>query len=302
MAEPTRDAGAMPGGVEEPLVLLCVHAHPDDEVTSTGGVLARYAEEGVRSVVVTATGGERGEIVGPGMDPDEVRPRLAEVRRAELATALELLGAEGLRFLGYRDSGMVGTEGNDDPGSFWRAPLDEAVGRLVGHVRELRPSVYVTYDPFGGYGHPDHVQAHRVGVLAAEAAGDPRLYPEAGPAWRIPKVYQQVLPRSMLAGLADAFAAAGVAPPSDDGQDLDAMAALMGVDDELVTTTVDVRPWLDRKWAALRAHVSQIAPDSFFLQVPESLRADVFGTEHFVRTRSLVACDDVEDDLFSGLR
>lgn len=283
-----------------PLALMCVHAHPDDETISNGGVLARAAGEGMRTAVVTATGGERGEIVGAGMDPDEVRPRLAQVRRDELAAALAILGAGAPRFLGYRDSGMLGTEGNDDPGSFWRAPFDEAVGRLVTEIRDFRPDVLVTYDAFGGYGHPDHVQAHRVSLVAAEACAVGGLFPDAGDAWRIPKLYLGTLPRSFVALANTELPRYGL--PSPFGDETDPAKLTVGTPDDQVTTSVDVHPWLDRKRRALLAHASQIGPDSFFMNMPPELFEGAFGREWFVRQRSAVDVPPVEDDLFAGLR
>lgn len=282
------------------LGLMCVHAHPDDEAIATGGVLARAADEGLRTAVVTATGGELGEVVGEGMDPDEVRPRLADVRREELTAALDVLGAGPPRFLGYRDSGMIGTDGNDDPQSFWRAPFDDAVGRLVAEIRGFRPSVLVTYDAFGLYGHPDHVQTHRVGLVAAEACAAAALYPDAGPPWRVPKVYLSTVPRSFVATANAELPRLGL--PSPFGEETDPARLVIGTPDEEVTTVVDVYAWLERKWAALRAHASQIGPDSFFLSMPEELRAEAFGTECFVRQRSSVPTPAEEDDLFTGLR
>lgn len=279
--------------------LMAVHAHPDDEVISTGGVLAAAAERGLPTTVVTCTGGERGEIVGEGMDPEEIRPRLAEVRRAELSAALDLLGAGPPVLLGYVDSGMMGTDGNADPQAFWNAPFDEAVARLVTHIRAARPSVLVTYDAFGGYGHPDHIQAHRVALVASEAAAVAALYPDAGPAWRIPKVYLATIPKSAILAGSQALTAAGL--PSPFGTPERLADVTMGCADADLGAVVDVRPWLDRKWAALRAHRSQIGPESFFLNVPDTLRDEMFGTEWFIRYRSDVASNGVEHDLFAGL-
>lgn len=296
------DAAAVPG-------LLAVHAHPDDEVIATGGVLARAAAEGRRTMVVTCTDGRRGEIVGEGMDADAIRPRLAEVRADELADALAILGVAEHAFLGYHDSGMdaeasdhgvmVGAEGAADPDSFWRADLHEAVGRLVAVIRRFRPSVVVTYDAFGGYGHPDHVQAHRVSVLAVEAAGVPVLYPDAGPAWHVAKTYLSTFPRSTIAQANAAFAAAGLPSPFGDATDPDQIP--MGTPDELVTTTVDVRDHLDVKQRALRAHATQIAPDSFFMNVPDAMVDAFYGTEWFTRRSATVPVADGETDLFAGL-
>lgn len=282
------------------LGLLCVHAHPDDESISTGGVLARYADQGIRTAVVTCTLGERGEVVGPGMDPDEIRPRLSQVREAELTHALEILAAGSPRFLGYADSGMMGTDGNDDGASFWRAPFDDAVGRMVAQIRALRPDVVVTYDAFGGYGHPDHIQSHRVTCAAVEAADIAALYPEAGPAWRVRKVYMAAIPKSAIIWFNAELARRGLPSPFgaiDQVEDLP-----FGTPDERVTTVIDVRAWLERKVAAIRAHVSQLGPHSFFLNTPVELLGEVFGREWFIRHRSDVAVPEVEDDLFTGLR
>jgi len=279
--------------------LLCVHAHPDDEAIATGGVLLRAAAQGRRTGVVTCTGGELGEIVGEGMDPAEVRPRLAAVRHGELAEALRLLGAGEPRLLGYRDSGMAGTAGNDDTRSFWRAPFDEAVARLVAQIRELRPEVVVTYDAIGLYGHPDHVQAHRVGIVAAEACAMPQLYPGAGPAWRVSKVYLATVPRSFTRFATSSLARLGLpspfADPAGTGE------AVVGVPDGWVDATVDVHDHLAGKLAALRAHASQVGPSSFFLNLPEDLHGAAYGTEWFLRHRSDVAVPGHEDDLFAGL-
>jgi N-acetyl-1-D-myo-inositol-2-amino-2-deoxy-alpha-D-glucopyranoside deacetylase len=162
-----------------PLGLLCVHAHPDDEAIWTGGVLARYAAEGVRTAVVTCTAGEQGGSHGLG-DGTTGTAALAAARLAELTDALDLLGTGPPRLLGYHDSGLPA---GDDAASLWRAGFDEAVGRLVPHLREFRPDVLVTYDAQGLYGHPDHVQAHRVALVAAEAAAAGGLHPDAGQPW-----------------------------------------------------------------------------------------------------------------------
>ena len=284
-------------GSSDSLGLLCVHAHPDDEAIVTGGVLRKAALAGHRTAVVTCTGGERGEI--HNMDPDEVGPRLAEVRREELARALAILGAGEPRFLGYVDSGMMGTDGNSDPASFWQASVDEAVSRLVRTIRAFRPDVFVTYDAFGGYGHPDHIQTHRVGLLAAEAASIGALYPDAGPPWRPRKVYLQTMPRTFIALAANELAAHGLYSPFPAGVAPEELP--FGTDDELISCTVDVRDFLDDKLAALNAHVSQLAPDSFFLNIPEGFRERAFGQEWFVRLRSDVRVPDLEEDLFTGL-
>lgn len=283
------------------LSLLAVHAHPDDEVIATGGVLAKAVADGHRAKVITCTDGSRGEIVGEGMDPEEIRPRLAAVRAAELADALAALGVTQQEFLGYRDSGMMGLDSNRDPRCFWQADMHDAVGRVVAIIRDFRPSVVVTYDAFGGYGHPDHIQSHRVTVLGVHAAAMPLLYPEAGTAWRTPKLYFSSFPKSAIAQANLAFADAGLLSPFGEAVDPDDIP--MGTDDDLVTTEVDVRPFRAAKDKALKSHVSQIAPDSFFMNVPESMADGFYGTEWFVRHHGDHDLPDGtrEQDLFAGL-
>ena len=279
--------------------LLAIHAHPDDEVISTGGVLLGAAASGRRTKVLTCTDGRLGEIVGEGMDADEIRPRLAEVRAEEMAEAARLLGLTEHEFLGYADSGMMGVDGNVDPACFWQADLHEAVGRVVGVIRRFRPSVVVTYDAFGGYGHPDHIQAHRVAVLATEAASMSALYPDAGPAWVTPKLYFASIPKSFIARANAMFLERGL--PSPFGDVTDPAEVPMGTPDDLVTTVVDVRDVMEAKQAALRAHATQIAPDSFFMNVPDDMVEPFYGTESFVRHRSTVDAPTPETDLFAGL-
>lgn len=284
--------------MERELGLMCVHAHPDDESISTGGVLLRAAQDGIRTAVVTCTGGERGEIYN--MEEVENRPRLRAVREDELRNALAILGAGEPRFLGYVDSGMMGTDGNDDPASFWRAPLDEAIERLVAQIRSFRPDVLVTYDAFGGYGHPDHLQTHRVGLLAAEAAEVEALYPDAGRPWRVSKVYLATIPKSGILQLIQALAAMDLPSPFGEADSVEDVA--MGVTDDRLGAVIDVRTVLDHKMEALRQHVSQLDPASFFLNIPNEVAGEVFGDEFFVRHRSDVPATGVEDDLFAGLR
>jgi N-acetyl-1-D-myo-inositol-2-amino-2-deoxy-alpha-D-glucopyranoside deacetylase len=284
--------------VADELGLLCVHAHPDDEVIGTGGTLLRYAEEGIRTAVVTCTGGERGEI--HNMDEAKIRPRLAEVRHRELERSLALLDAGAPRLLGYVDSGMMGTDGNDDPASFWRAPLDEAIERLVRHIRELRPHVLVAYDAFGGYGHPDHIQTHRVALLAGEACAVGALYPDAGDPWRVAKVYLASFPKSVIFGFAQTMTEMGMESPFGEFTRVEDVP--MGADDDELGAVIDVSAQVDRKMEALMAHTSQIAQDSFFVQVPAEMRVQVFGQEWFIRHRSDVPVNGLEDDLFAGLR
>ena len=272
--------------------LLCVHAHPDDEAMTTGGVLAKAAGAGLRTAVVTCTGGELGQVRLPGR-AEAPAAGVAALRRDELATALDLLGAGPPRWLGYGDSGW---DGPAPPGSFWAAPFDQAVGRLVAELRAFRPAVVVTYDAFGLYGHRDHVQAHRVTLAAVEAARTPRLFAEAGPAWAVERLYLATVPLSLVElGIAE-LAARGL--PALLGRP---GAPALGWPDQDVRAVVDVRPWLERKWAALQAHRSQLGPGSVFGYLPEELRATALGTEWFLRPGHPCPGAAREDDLMAGL-
>jgi N-acetyl-1-D-myo-inositol-2-amino-2-deoxy-alpha-D-glucopyranoside deacetylase len=274
--------------------LLCVHAHPDDESIATGGVLARASDAGLPTAVVTCTGGEHGEINAAEVDPALSPAQLRQVRAGELADALGILRVAHGIMLGFVDSGMMGTHTNDAPESFWRASLDSAVGRLVEHLRTLRPAVVVTYDAYGLYGHPDHVQTHRVTVMAVHAAAHTRLYPQAGPPWRVPKAYFVTLPQSTAARVHGGLQALGLPSPF-------VGEGLVGTPEAHVTCAVDVRPWLGRKLAALRAHRSQVGPDSLFLNIPDEMTDLAFGTEWFERWRCDVDAPASETDLFAGL-
>jgi mycothiol conjugate amidase Mca len=286
----------------EPLTLMVVHAHPDDEAISTGGVLARYGAEGVRTVLVTATLGEEGEIVVPEMNTPEVKARLAEVRREELNQAIAILGIGDLEILGYRDSGMDGTESNSHPDCFNMADMDEATGRLVRLVRAYRPQVLISYNEQGGYGHPDHIACHKITVAAFDAAGDAGRYPQAGAPWTPLKLYYANLPRQLLRNAWEQMKARGMPTPLDD-PDFD--PSRFTVPDEQITTVIDVGNYLRQKYDALMVHRTQIAADGRFMAIPEDLRREIFGKEYFSRVASRVALPQsaaYEDDLFAGVR
>src|SRR5215213_10663218 len=195
--------------------MLLVHAHPDDETINNGATMARYVAEGASVTLLTCTLGEEGEVLVPELEllAAEHADQLGGYRISELSAAMAALGVTDWRFLGgpgrYRDSGMMGTPANDKPRAFWRADLDEAVAHAVAVVREVRPQVVVTYDEIGGYGHPDHIQAHRVAMGAVTAAADPAYRPDLGEAWTVAKVYWCCVPRSVLQQGIDAMAAAG---------------------------------------------------------------------------------------------
>ncbi len=228
-----------PNDSDAPLTLMAVHAHPDDECFGTGGILPKYAAEGVRTVLVTATRGEEGEIHDPDLTEEEARPRLAEIRTEELRRAAAILNIGAQEFLGYRDSGMAGTPSNERADSFNKADLDEATGRLVRLIRRYRPQVLVTYNEDGGYGHPDHIQCHRVTMRAFDAAGDPARYPDAGPAWQPLKLYATAWSRERWREFRALLEERGIPWPFDREDD--------GVDDEPARGRGDRLPSRDRQ-------------------------------------------------------
>ncbi|MCC6175426.1 MAG: PIG-L family deacetylase [Chloroflexi bacterium] len=287
--------------MSSPLTLMTVHAHPDDEAIGTGGTLARYADEGIQTVLVTCTGGEVGEIApGTNATPDT----LAEVRARELRKAADILAISHLEMLGYRDSGMAGTDDNGHPGAFTQADLDEATGKLVALVRRYRPHVLVTYDENGFYGHPDHINANRIAVLAFARAGDPTAYPEQRLApWAPCKLYYTAVPRSALETFGARLAAYGITPPNGGGQEgTPETEPPFGTPDELVTTVLDVGAWVERKRRALWAHATQLGPQVFFSHLPPPLFAELFGHESYQLVESRVSTATPENDLFAGLR
>jgi N-acetyl-1-D-myo-inositol-2-amino-2-deoxy-alpha-D-glucopyranoside deacetylase len=284
--------------VSEQLCVLMVHAHPDDECLSTGGTLARYSAEGVRTVLVIATGGEEGEIVVPELDTPENHARLSAIRDEELACSVGHLGVSQLERLGYRDSGMVGTESNHHPDCFHQADPEQAIGRVVALVRRHRPHVLVTYDERGGYGHPDHIACHKATVGAFEAAGDPARFPEAGPSWQPLKLYFTALPRERLQAAWGRMKELGMPSPLDNPEfDL----AMFTVPEAVVTSAVPVHDYIEQKRRAIACHVTQIRQDGPFLAMPEDLAREAFGTEHYVRAVSHMAAPEREDDLLAGL-
>jgi LmbE family N-acetylglucosaminyl deacetylase len=282
---------------------MAVHAHPDDEGTGTGGILARYGDQGIRTVVVTCTNGELGDAPGgvkPG-EPGHDEAAVVALRRRELEASCAVLGVRHLELLGYRDSGMMGWPQNDEPGAFWHVPVEEAADRLGALMRRYRPQVVVTYDERGFYGHPDHIQAHRVTMAAVAATGIPD------------KVYFTAVPRSELAGFAEALREHGVELP-EEAEEPD-----FGAPDELIAAVVDCTSVVDRKYDSLAAHASQ-SDNVFFLELGRELFARFFGHEAFVRAEDRTASPTPEDrtasptpedrtasptpedDLFAGLR
>ena len=272
------------------LTLMAVHAHPDDESSSTGGVLAAYSDAGVRTVVVTCTNGEFGDAPGgikPGQDGHDEQA-VAQQRLAELREACKILGVAELEPLGYHDSGMPDWDYKDRPGAFCNIPLAEVSARIGALMERYRPQVVVTYDATGPYQHPDHVHAARAAAAAAAGTGIPaKLYFTAmrGSDWQ--KVWQ-------------ALRDAGIDVPDRRPADPEIMRQ-MAETEQRITTTIDIRPVLSRKRDALLAHVSQIQ-DSWFSKIPPDVAEAAFGRESFIRASDSTGAPIPEDDLFAGLR
>jgi N-acetyl-1-D-myo-inositol-2-amino-2-deoxy-alpha-D-glucopyranoside deacetylase len=284
--------------------MLLVHAHPDDEVIGTGGTMAKYAAQNALVTLVTCTLGEEGEIVVDHLkhlaaDQDDA---LGQHRIGELAAACEALGVKDHRFLGgagrWRDSGMMGEPTNDRPSCFWRADLAEAARGLVAILRETRPQVVITYDENGGYGHPDHIQAHRVTVMAMDLAGEAGYEPELGEPWQPAKLYYHCIPRSLFREGMQALTERGIDPGFGDEE------PSFIVDDELVTTSIETADQLAAKVAAMRAHESQIAVNDVFYAMADGGGRAMFARETFRLVRGELgptAADGREDDVFAGV-
>jgi N-acetyl-1-D-myo-inositol-2-amino-2-deoxy-alpha-D-glucopyranoside deacetylase len=284
--------------------LLLVHAHPDDEVLGSGATMAKYAADGAHVTLVTCTLGEEGEILLPELAhlASDKEDGLGQYRIGELDAACASLGVEDHRFLGgpgrWRDSGMIGTPQNERPDVFWNADLDEATRALVEIVRELRPQVLVTYDENGGYGHPDHIQAHRVAVQAFEKAGDASYAPEAGEAWQPSRLYYTAMPKSMIQAAIDHLKESGDTNffAVDSADELP-----FAVADELIDVAVDARDFLDHKVGAMRAHATQIAVDGPFFALSNNIGQKAMGVEHFVQARPGRTGGERGTDLFADL-
>ncbi|MEU6955218.1 PIG-L family deacetylase [Streptomyces sp. NPDC045714] len=287
---------------DRPLTLMAVHAHPDDEATGTGGVLARYAAEGIRTVLVTCTDGGCGD--GPGGvkpgDPGHDPAAVAAMRRRELEASCEVLEVSDLETLDYADSGMIGWPSNEAPGSFWQTPVEKGAARLAELMRHYRPDVVVTYDENGFYGHPDHIQAHRITMAALEMTE------------LTPKVYWTTMPHSMLRRFGEAMREFHEDLPQPDSEPerqpepepdpagADAMTEI-GLPDDEVTTWVDTTAFSGQKFDALAAHASQ-GDNIFFLKMGKERFGDLMGTETFVRVQDATGAALPEKDLFAGLR
>ncbi len=277
-----------------PSTLLAVFAHPDDESFSTGGTLAHYAAQGVRVALVCATRGEASEISDPALATPET---LGPVREAELRCAAQALGIADLIFLGYRDSGMAGSPDNEDPRAFVNADADEVVRRLVGIIRRLRPQVVITFEPNGGYGHPDHIAIHRHTVAAFRAAADPARYPDQGPPWQPARLFYTAIPRSVFVRMRERMVALGL-----DTHDLDRILEWRrGWSDEQVHVVLDVAGVVEAKWTAIHCHRTQIGPGHLFRRLPEAEMKRLMSREYYELAWPAPTPGQRLSDLFAGI-
>jgi N-acetyl-1-D-myo-inositol-2-amino-2-deoxy-alpha-D-glucopyranoside deacetylase len=276
---------------------LLVHAHPDDETINNGATMALYAALGAQVTLVTCTRGEEGEVLTPELThlASSATDKLGEHRETELANAMQALGIKDFRFLAqgegkYRDSGMMGTEQNNRPDVFWQADLEVASDYLVQVIEEVKPHILITYDEIGGYGHPDHIQAHRVAMRASEKSN-----------WKIQKIYWNTMPKSVLAE--------SMAKMKELGSDFFGAESVddlpFAKDDSFVTTLIDGNAFVEAKLAAMRAHHTQIALDGPFFALSNNLGLQVWGHEYYtlVKGEKSAPLDTSgrESDLFSGV-
>lgn len=260
--------------MSKPRTLLAVFAHPDDEAFGPGGTLAKYAREGTRVILVCATRGEAGEISDPNLASPET---LGEVREQELWCAARVLGIADVIFLGYRDSGMAGSPNNAHPQAFVNAPQEEVVPRLVGIMRQVRPDIVITFEPNGGYGHPDHIAIHQHTVAAFHAAGLSNHYPEQGEPWQPRRLFYTAIPRSFFRRLRQILQDAGIETRNLDHWEKTGM----GWPDEAVNVILDVSAVVDIKWQAIQCHRTQLGPGNFFIKLSASQRRALMSHEYF---------------------
>ena len=270
--------------MDESLCLLAVHAHPDDESSKGPATVARYHSEGVRTVLVCCTGGEEGDILNPVLDTPELRGDLPEVRKRELQAAADVIGYDSVVMLGYRDSGMADTPANENPECFAKAPLDEAVGRLVAVIRREKPQVVVTYpSDQSGYPHPDHLRVHEVSVAAFDASGDPGAYPEAGDPWQPSKLYAVGWSAKRIVAMHAKYLELGIESPFDA-----AWLERASQPQPRFTTEIDVSGFTDVRRLALLAHATQVDPTSrFWFGLPEDVARDIHPVDEYVLLRTM---------------
>jgi N-acetyl-1-D-myo-inositol-2-amino-2-deoxy-alpha-D-glucopyranoside deacetylase len=296
LRNPTAELAIMNRSYEGIRILL-VHAHPDDETINNGATMAKYAAGGAHVTLVTCTRGEEGEVLVPGLShlASSDQDKLGLHRESELALAMKELGITDFRFLGspsvkFRDSGMMGTEPNNRADVFWQADIDSAAKYLVEVIEEIKPQIMITYDEIGGYGHPDHIQAHRIAMRASEIAD-----------WKIQKIYWNTMPKSVLAE--------GIAKMKEIGSDFFGAESVddlpFAKDDEFVTTLVDGSKFVDQKLAAMKAHETQISLDGPFFALSNNLGLQIWGDEYYtlVKGEKSEPFDNQgrETDLASGI-
>lgn len=278
--------------------MLLVHAHPDDETINNGATMAMYADLGAEVTLITCTRGEEGEVLVPGLShlASSATDSLGEHRVAELSEAMKELGVTDFRFLGseaikFRDSGMMGTPQNERADVFWRADVDAAAKLLVDVIHEVRPHLLITYDEIGGYGHPDHIQAHRVAMRAADLADQ----------WQIQKIYWNAIPKSLIAKGIEELKKTGSSFFGAESVDDIPFAK----DDSFVTAAIDAREYVDQKMAAMKAHQTQIALDGPFFALSDNLGTQIWGQEYYTLVQGNAAApfdtDARETDLFAGV-
>lgn len=287
---------------------MFVHAHPDDESITTGATMAKYANEGVGVTLVTCTLGEEGEILVPGLAnlAADKEDKLGEHRITELDAAMKELGITDWRILGgphtFRDSGMIGTTANDRKDNFWQSDLLTSTRHLVKIIREVKPQVLVTYDDFGGYGHPDHIQAHRVATYAVTLAGAKTFELELGQSWDVQKVYWTAFPKSVIKAGIEELKAKGDRSEfvTQDPNDLP-----FACEDSLITSIVEAGDFAPAKLAALRAHETQINTEDSFFALSNNFGSQVMGTEYYRIAKGSVSSpfneSGLEIDLFNGI-
>ena len=276
------------------LTLLIVHAHPDDESISTGGILAKYSADGVRTVLTYCTRGEAGDILNPDFVPPQPGMSITDIRAKELEKALKVLDVKSAKFLGYRDSGMAGTPENNHPHAFARADKQEATARLVEIIRRVRPQVIVTYNEKGTYLHPDHIMANRVTRLAFEASGDIDYHANGGlEPWQPARLYYTAIPLDRIRRLHKQIAEQDEDPGFD--------PEVLGTAEEKISAIIDVRKFLTRKLDALNCHQSQMNPNGIFRRMPKKMREEAMGYEHFECVNGCPPTNGKINDLFEGL-
>jgi len=272
--------------------LMAVHAHPDDESISTGGILAKYAARGIRTIVVYCTRGEAGEILNHEFVPPSPGMDMQEIREIELRKAVETLQVGSVFFLEYRDSGMEGDPQNHHPQAFAQADIEEATGKLVNIIRQTRPHVLVTYNQRGTYGHPDHIMANRVTVRAFKAAADPAFRGGNGlPPWGPAKLYYTAIPLLRVRMMRQVAV--------ERGEEFEFDPEVLGTPEERISSAIDIREFLARKFKAIFCHESQMGPNSFFRRIPEERKEAAFGWEYFECVHGCTS--KRETDLFEGI-